>query len=128
LAAWAGEDDARTSLFLRTGAIQLPGQIPTLFGGVPDSGSTLVPQTPADRGELAFCFDRTVPPSPEIMEAIERSVLNALNNFYQQGSRWPGSAGRARQHHLELRAGRDQHPQRRGRGRWPQQPLLEHGH
>ena len=96
-AAWAGEDDARTSLFLRTGAIQMPGQMPgqmpTLFGGVPDSGSTLLPQTPADRGELAFCFDRAVPPSPEIMEAIERSVLNALNNFYQQGSRWPGAAG-----------------------------------
>jgi hypothetical protein len=39
------------------------------------------------------CYDPAKPPSPELMDQIERAVLNSIERFFQQGSRWPGVAG-----------------------------------
>jgi hypothetical protein len=50
--------------------------------------------TPLDTfSPVAACYDKEKPPSREVMENIERAVLGSLDRYYQQGSRWPGSAG-----------------------------------
>jgi hypothetical protein len=76
-----------------------PDDTPAVVSATPaDAGAALITpesfcDSPAGRGEVAACYDRTKPPSPEIQNLIEQQVLGALARYHQQGSRWPGSAG-----------------------------------